>query len=422
MTFDRRDFLKLCGMSGLAVSVPTWPEWAQAAEPNLNNGPLWILVSASGGWDPTSHCDPKGRKNDLQPNPINKYMTGDIETAGNIAYAPSPGNKAFFNKWHKHLTVINGIDMQTNGHRSGQRHTWSGDLKDGGPALGALIAGTRDASLPMAFVSNGGYSTTAGLVALTRVGSPDALVEISRPNMVAANSKATFFSKATASRIAKARQARMQRLGNGLRLPTDQRALAMLELARLKQADLANIQSHLPNKIDTSNNPLKRQAQIGIASYKAGLTAAVNLAVGGFDTHSNHDAVHFNSLKRLFEGVTFAMEEAERQKVADNVIIVVGSDFGRTPHYNAGNGKDHWSVGSVLLMGKGVPGNRVIGYSNEQFRCGTVNPKTLKPDPYGIRIRPGHVHRSLRKLAGIEAHQALLKAPIKGDLLPLLKA
>jgi len=423
MALSRRDFLTLCGLSGVAVSLPSLPRWADAAPKKpANMGPLWVLVHAGGGWDPTSFCDPKGRKNELQPNPINKYMTGDIQTAGNIAYAPSAANKAFFDKWYKHLLVINGIDMQTNGHRSGTRHTWSGDLKDGGATLGALIAGTRDPSLPMAFVSNGGYSATGGLVALTRAGSPESLVEISKPNYVSASGTDMYHSAATATRIRNARAARMARQQGRLRLPTDQGALGMLHLARLRQEDLTKLQDHLPKKIDASNNRLKRQAQIAVASYKAGLCAAANLSVGGFDTHSNHDVAQGNALKRLFEGVTFLMNEAEKQGVADNMIVVMGSDFGRTPRYNAGNGKDHWSVGSMMLMGKGIAGNKVIGHSTDNFRCGTVDPKSLKPDEYGIRIRPGHVHRALRSLAGIDGHDMAKKTPVKGDLLPLLKS
>ena len=56
-------------------------------------------------------------------------------------------------------------------------------------------------------------------------------------------------------------------------------------------------------------------------------------------------------MQRLLEGVDFLMEEIERQGLTDKVIVMIGSDFARTPWYNDGNGKDHWSITSMMLMG-----------------------------------------------------------------------
>ena len=41
-------------------------------------------------------------------------------------------------------------------------------------------------------------------------------------------------------------------------------------------------------------------------------------------------------------------------------------DFGRTNFYNDGNGKDHWPIGSYMIMEKDAPwGNRVVGLTDE---------------------------------------------------------
>ena len=56
-----------------------------------------------------------------------------------------------------------------------------------------------------------------------------------------------------------------------------------------------------------------------------------------------------------------ARQEAERLGIADRFNIIVGSDFARTPWYNDGNGKDHWSIGSMMFMGSDIQGGRVIG-------------------------------------------------------------
>jgi uncharacterized protein (DUF1501 family) len=94
------------------------------------------------------------------------------------------------------------------------------------------------------------------------------------------------------------------------------------------------------------------------------------------------------------------------------VVVVVGSDFGRTPSYNAGNGKDHWSITSMLAFGKGIPGDRVVGATDEHFDPKTVDPKTLAPSDGGVRITPGHVQKALRRLAGIEASPVVAPFPV----------
>ncbi|MBL8973822.1 MAG: twin-arginine translocation signal domain-containing protein, partial [Myxococcales bacterium] len=51
---DRRNFLKVAAMTGLAVAAP---RSARALTPYA--GPFYVMISARGGWDPTYLCDPK---------------------------------------------------------------------------------------------------------------------------------------------------------------------------------------------------------------------------------------------------------------------------------------------------------------------------------------------------------------------------
>ena len=93
---------------------------------------------------------------------------------------------------------------------------------------------------------------------------------------------------------------------------------------------------------------------------------------------------------------------------------MIGSDFGRTPGYNMGDGKDHWSITSNLLMGKGIPGDTVIGKTNDRHNPLNIDPNTLAPvEGGGLRLKPGHVHRALRRLAGIDKSDLAIRFPIK---------
>jgi len=94
------------------------------------------------------------------------------------------------------------------------------------------------------------------------------------------------------------------------------------------------------------------------------------------------------------------------------VVVIVQSEMGRTPNYNNGNGKDHWSIGSIMFLGKGIKGNRVLGATDEKLFHVPVDPQTLACDRQnGIRIRPEHIHTALREFAGIADHPLCQKFP-----------
>ena len=62
-------------------------------------------------------------------------------------------------------------------------------------------------------------------------------------------------------------------------------------------------------------------------------------------------------------------------KLREQLVVVVQSEMGRTPTYNNGNGKDHWSIGSIMFLGPGITGNRVIGATDEKQFGVAVDPE-----------------------------------------------
>ena len=108
------------------------------------------------------------------------------------------------------------------------------------------------------------------------------------------------------------------------------------------------------------------------------------------------------------------VKRSEELKIRDKLIVIIQSEMGRTPTYNKGRGKDHWSIGSIMFMGKGIQGNRVIGATDEKQFLMPINPKSLSLDEKNsIRTRPEHIHQALRELAGIEDHAYSKKYPLK---------
>ncbi len=409
-TFDRRGFMKLAGGIGMGVAMTPWLSRAFAdtasapPSPQSNGelGPFLVQVTASGGWDPTLVCDPKG-------NALNQaYGEGDILTAGNIKYAPIPGAAEFFDTHYQKTLVLNGVDMKTNSHEAGRRFMSSGRLGEGYPSLAAVSAGFTAPELPMSYLSFGGYDLTAGLVAPTRNLDSNRLAELAHPDRLNggnANSE-TYHSSRAQTMIQMARQSRAEAQLATERLPRYAEGVDSMLTARLGSSELARLEEVLPTPNASADF---RRVELLVSAYKAGICVAGSLQRGGFDTHDDHDNRHIPRLTDIYSLVNFLWEEAERQGVAENLIVVVGSDFGRTPNYNADNGKDHWSISSMMVMGAGITGNRVLGHTNEGHSPIPLDPDTLEiaADDAAVttRISPDHVHRNLRRLLGVEGSE-----------------
>jgi uncharacterized protein (DUF1501 family) len=107
-------------------------------------------------------------------------------------------------------------------------------------------------------------------------------------------------------------------------------------------------------------------------------------------------------LLALLQGIDSILEEAEALGIADKIVLCIGSDFGRGPLYNAAKGKDHYSITSMMFMGAGIPGGRVVGSTDDEMKPIKVSPRSLAPDAAGgVRITPAHIQRALRRLAGV---------------------
>lgn len=410
---DRRDFMKLASCAGLSVVTPSvFAGRDLSGNQRVNKDPyagkLFLMYNAGGGWDPTHMCDPKPKASENDPDPMTNIL--EVETSGNISYPAAfpeeqymlagAGITEFFRTYYDRLTVVNGIDMQTNGHDSGSRHTWSGRLNEGYPSLGAYLAASFDPSLPLSYLVFGGFSLTQGLVPRTRAGNIGALSRLAYPSRINPDDELSgYHSDVAAELIDEALWYRDQALMDGQGLPRIRHSINTLFTARSGSNELKLLQQYLPDELSPNN--LERQAQVAIAAYKAGICISANLNIGGFDTHGNHDATQIPRLEELLGGIDFAMQEAERQGVIDQVVIAAGSDFGRTPGYNDGMGKDHWSVTSMLFMGAGIPGNRVIGGTDEKHRPYGVNSDLSVDTAEGARrIEPKDIHWSMRNLSG----------------------
>src|SRR5688500_10315078 len=130
--------------------------------------------------------------------------------------------------------------------------------------------------------------------------------------------------------------------------------MSTLYTSRIGQNDLKKLSQYLPPP-EMLGDGLIRQVNFALAAYQAGICVSANLSTGGFDTHGNNDDQQFPRLAGILQAIDYLMVESEKRGIGDKVIVMAGSDFGRTPGYNSDNGKDHWNITSMLLMGNGIP-------------------------------------------------------------------
>ena len=312
-------------------------------------GKLFVFVQADGGWDPTSFCDPK--VNIPGEAVINRWaQTGEVRQAGNILYAPFGSNGAFFEKYYARMLVINGVDAQTNSHSAGIVHNWSGKISEGYPTTTALLAAQNGTGMAMPYLSFGGFSNPAGLAVYTRLNDPALIRDSVVPEMPVDPDGGSYIRPddwqlmqsarlSSAVRIASApnllpQAARNRRLYAASVAPDTIEGLREFAVTIPGQSDLKGIE-----KSGHLWSTLKRQCQLAVLAFKAGVAVSADLYLGGFDTHSNHDADHNWLLANLTTSVDFLWDYAELHGVADRLVVVMGSDFGRTNFYNDAEGR-----------------------------------------------------------------------------------
>ena len=144
--------------------------------------------------------------------------------------------------------------------------------------------------------------------------------------------------------------------------------------------------------------------QLSLLTFKAGVGVASDLILGGFDTHTNHDPQHAELYNHMADAIDYFWNYAGELGISDRITLVLGSDFSRTNFYNADEGKDHWPIGSYIIMEEAPTwGNRVVGITDELHNALKINPATLqRDDANGITLYPKHVHKALRRYLGIE--------------------
>ena len=373
-----------------------------------HTGRVFVFVQADGGWDPTSFCDPK---ENTPGEPVINHWAEQARTrqAGSIPYAPFADNVAFFSKYYSRMLVINGVDAQTNSHTTGIVHNWSGRTSEGYPSMTALLAAAYGGNLPAAYLSFGGFAYPAGVARPTRLDSPDRIRAIASP--ADSQTETPYFNAADWQALEDYSHVTAGRLtvAPGL-LPSERERRRGYQSALMSEG-LQEFAAAVPQNYRGS--PLRLQVELAVLAFKTRVAVSADLWVPGFDTHASHDDRSRPLLTELTQAVDYLWDFAERHEIADRLFVVIGSDFGRTNAYNAEDGKDHWPIGSYVIMEKNQPWtNRAVGETDALHFAQRVSPTTLeRDDARGTIIYPKHVHKALRRYLGVDDSPGALRYP-----------
>lgn len=102
-------------------------------------------------------------------------------------------------------------------------------------------------------------------------------------------------------------------------------------------------------------------------------------------------------LPALDQGVSALHSDLQERGLLDQVLVVLASEFGRTPRLNPAGGRDHWSrASSALLFGAGI---------KKGIAAGKTDARGEEPDGYAVS--PADLHATILKALGVATDVSL---------------
>lgn len=127
-------------------------------------------------------------------------------------------------------------------------------------------------------------------------------------------------------------------------------------------------------------------------------TRLVTLTYGGWDMHTNITSGFKSQMPALDTALAALFDDLTDRGLMDETLVMVSSEFGRTPKINNDAGRDHWpKVFSVLLAGGGIKGGVIYGASD-----------STAAEPEENAVSPADLATTMYRLLGIVADKELM--------------
>src|SRR5438128_4616682 len=175
-----------------------------------------------------------------------------------------------------------------------------------------------------------------------------------------------------------------------------QRAYSLISSQKAREA--FNINAEPPKIRDEYGRNEAGQRMLLARRLVAAGVRFVSLTYGGWDMHNQIKGGMQGQMPAFDQGFATLIRDLERSGLLDSTLIMVSSEFGRTPKINGTAGRDHWpKVFSVVLAGGGIKKGSVFGTSD-------ATASEPEDDPLGVE----DLAMTAYKQRGINAEKKLL--------------
>jgi hypothetical protein len=124
----------------------------------------------------------------------------------------------------------------------------------------------------------------------------------------------------------------------------------------------------------------------------------VTVTYGGWDMHTQITGAFRNTMPALDVALATLIDDLSQRGMLGETLVLVSSEFGRTPKINQDAGRDHWpKVFSTMLAGGGIKGGLIYGSSD-----------ATASEPEDNPVSPEDLATTMYHLLGIVADKELM--------------
>lgn len=267
------------------------------------------------------------------------------------------------------LSIVRSINIKTNSHAQGRLFMEMGRRAGSYPYLGAVASKycmPHEASLP-------GYIhiSTRGLNDNTAafLGAEHGQLQLSGPKAPPNLDP----PQGETSEIARRKEEFRQKLSQQFASRGGQPSLTEAYESSYGMADKLMRQKALFEQAPTAKD-LERYGEhdFGVNCILArrlmenGATC-VKVTHHGYDTHAENFNFHLEQLGEFDRTFSMLLDDLHESGMLESTLVVVMSEFGRTPKINQRYGRDHWGTAwSIALGGCGIQPGAAVGATNDQ--------------------------------------------------------
>lgn len=341
---SRRKFLTLMPSIASIAGLTLYPK-SLLSQSSQTSDHFFCLLVMDGGWDVTLGLDPWIQEKRLDSKDIFiEYEHSELIGQGNIFLGPAASPLKNFSD---RFCIINGVFMglQDNGHPASKSYITTGNPTGTRPDLSVEVADARGPG-PFGVISNLSVQTKESQTLTSTTDDIASLVNKDNP--------LEFYQF-------------LFSLGQN----TQTNWMQSLNMIIKGNSAYDNLRSDLKKMMDQYQ--IIKPEHVVASCFTSGACSEAQIELrsdsGNLDTHAQHVGNHIRIQKTLWEQVEsvfnlFQKTPFKSTNLFEHTTFMVVSEFARTAVLNSAGGKDHNPLtNSVLLAGRGVRGQQIIGGS-----------------------------------------------------------